>query len=251
MARDYLRRDIKILWGQSGGRCAFPGCRTVLIEDATSHDSKTVLGKIAHIVADSDRGPRADPLMSSDLRRREPNLILLCGTHHDVVDGQPNSHTVTELQAWKADHVGWVRSRLTDAVAAVDFAELQRLTEVLVLQTAPRVADVAPPTPPPEKLRKNDLTVAVTTRLQIGSLRFLDVEDFVARMTQSDDGFGERLRAGFRGRYEVLIDSGLTGDELFEELVDWAAAGSTEFDVMAAALAVVTYLFTICDLFEP
>ncbi len=251
MARNYLKSDIKILWGQSGGRCAFPGCRTVLVADATPHDPKATLGAVAHIVADSDRGPRADPSMPSDLRRRETNLILLCGTHHDVVDGQPNSHTVAELQAWKADHVEWVRSRLTDAVAAVDFAELQRLTEVLILQTAPRVADVAPPTPPPEKLRKNDLTVAVTTRLQIGSLRFLDVEDFVARTTQSDDGFGERLRAGFREHYEVLINSSVTGDELFEELVDWAAAGSTEFDVMAAALAVVTYLFTICDLFEP
>jgi hypothetical protein len=251
VTRDYLTSDIKVLWGQSGCRCAFPGCRTVLVEDATPHDSKTVLGKIAHIVADSDRGPRADPSMPTDVRRRESNLVLLCGVHHDVVDGQPNSYTVAELQTWKVDHVEWVRSRLTDAVAAVDFAELQRLTKVLVLQTAPRVADVAPPTPTPEKLRKNELTAVVTTRLQIGSLRFLDVEDFVARTTQSDDGFGERLRAGFRERYEVLINSGLTGNELFEELVDWAAAGSTEFEVMAAALAVVTYLFTICDLFEP
>jgi hypothetical protein len=77
------------------------------------------------------------------------------------------------------------------------------------------------------------------------------VEEFVARTTQSDDGFGERLKAGFRERYDGLIDGGVSGDELFEEVVDWASGGSTDFDVMAAALAVVTYLFTICDLFEP
>ncbi|MHB1774106.1 MAG: hypothetical protein ACYCST_20720, partial [Acidimicrobiales bacterium] len=165
MARDYLRSDIKILWGQSGCRCAFPRCRTVLVENATAHDPKKVLGKIAHIVADSDIGPRADPSMPADERRREPNLILLCGLHHDIVDGQPNSYTVAELQSWKADHIEWIRSRLTEAVTAVDFAELQRLTELLVLQAAPRVADVAPPTPTPEKLSKNELTVAVATRL--------------------------------------------------------------------------------------
>jgi hypothetical protein len=251
MTRNYLRSDIKILWGESGCRCAFPGCRRELVEDATALDPKQVLGKIAHIVADSDTGPRGDVSMPADERRREPNLLLLCGTHHDIVDGQPNSYTVADLRTWKADHVEWVRSRLTDAVAGVDFAELQRLTELLVLKAAPRVADVAPPTPPPEKLRTNDLTVAIATRLQIGSLRFLDVEEFVARTTQSDDGFGERLKAGFRERYDSLIDGGVSGDELFEEVVDWASGGSTDFDVMAAALAVVTYLFTICDLFEP
>lgn len=251
MARDYLRSDIKILWGQAGGRCAFPGCRRGLVEEATAHDPKKVIGKIAHIVADSDSGPRADPAMPADDRRREPNLILLCGTHHDIVDVQPNSHTIDDLRSWKADHIAWVRTQLTEAVTSVDFAELQRLTDVLVLQAAPRVADIAPPTPPPEKLRRNDLTVAVATRLQIGSLRFLDVEEFVARTTQSDDGFGERLRAGFRERYDALAAAGSSGDQLFEELVEWAAGGSTEFDVLAASLAVVTYLFTVCDLFEP
>jgi hypothetical protein len=251
VTRNYLDSDIKILWGESASRCAFPECRVELVEDATPHDPKKVLGKIAHIVADSDIGPRADLTMSSDARRREPNLILLCGRHHDIVDGQPNSYSAEELRSMKADHLEWVRARLTDAVAAVDFAELQRLTGLLMLKPAPRVADVAPPTAPPEKLRKNQLTVAVATRLQIGSLRFLDVEEFVARTTQSDDGFGERLRTGFRDRYDRLVADGLVGNELFEELVSWAAAGSSEFDVMAAALAVVTYLFTICDLFEP
>jgi hypothetical protein len=206
---------------------------------------------MAHIVADSDEGPRADSSIPLDERRREPNLILLCGEHHPLVDGQPSTYSSEDLRRWKSEHVEWVRGQLTRAVADLNFAELERITDVLVAQIAPPVADVAPPTPPPEKLRKNDLTVAITNRLQIGSLRFPEVDDFVARTTQRDDGFGERLRAGFRQRYDVLVEEGIRGDELFDGIVDWAAAGSVEFEVVAAALAVVTYLFTICDLFEP
>jgi hypothetical protein len=189
--------------------------------------------------------------MSEDARRREPNLILLCGTHHDVVDVQPNTYTIDALRSWKADHLAWVRYRLATAVAALSFVELQRLTDLLVAQPAPRVADVSPPTPARAKLQKNNLTIAVSTRLQIGSLRFLDVEDFVARTTQADAGYGDRLRQRFQQRYDDLRGHGVLGDALFEALVDWAAGISTDFDRIAAALAVVTYLFTICDLFEP
>ncbi len=128
MPRNYLESDLKILWGQAGGRCAFPGCRRELIEDQTTMDPKRVIGKIAHIVADSDVGPRADPEMTDHDRRRESNLILLCGTHHDIVDVQPNTYTIDDLRSWKAEHLAWVRSRLATAVAALNFAELQRLS---------------------------------------------------------------------------------------------------------------------------
>lgn len=251
MAHNYPDSDVKILFAQAGGRCAFPGCRRQLVLDATEHDPKRVIGKIAHIVADSDTGPRGDPSMPKAERRREPNLILLCGTHHDTVDVQPNTVTVEDLHTWKHEHLAWVAARLADAVVAVGFAELERITAVLLAHPAPPVGAVAPPTPPPEKLSKNQLTVAVSSRVQIGSLRFFDIEEFVARTTQSDGHFGERLKAGFRDRYDILVAAEASGDQLFEELVAWAAGGSTEFDSLAAALSVVTYLFTICDLFEP
>jgi hypothetical protein len=51
MTRSYLDSDLKILWGQAAGRCAFPNCRRELIQDETTMDPKRVIGKIAHIVA--------------------------------------------------------------------------------------------------------------------------------------------------------------------------------------------------------
>lgn len=250
-SRNYLESDLKILWGQSAARCAFPDCRRELVQGATGQDQAQVIGKIAHIVAHSAGGPRADPSVTEEERRREPNLILLCGTHHDVVDAQPDTYAAADLQRWKQEHLAWVAARLTTAVTGVDFVELQRLTAALLAQVAPAVAEVSPPAPPADKLHKNELTATVAGRLRLGSLRYQDVEDFVARTTQADPGYAVRLRDGFRAEYEVRHEDGLRGDALFEAILDWAAGGSTDFDVIAAAIAVITYLFTICDLFEP
>jgi len=60
MGRSYTDRDLKILWG-AGKMCAFPGCRTLLIAPATPSDPEQVIGKVCHIVAHSDDGPRGDP----------------------------------------------------------------------------------------------------------------------------------------------------------------------------------------------
>jgi hypothetical protein len=250
-SRGYLRSDLEILWGLAAARCAFPGCRRELVKDETARDPKKVIGNVCHIVAHSAGGPRADATVTEEERRRESNLILLCATHHDVVDAQPNTFTVDDLRCWKREHIEWVHRRLVSASVSIDFGELQRLLTSLLAQVAPAAAEVSPPTPPPEKLRKNDLTIAVASRLRIGSLRFGDVEQFVARTTQADPGYGVRLREGFQVQYQRFEDSGLSGDPLFEAIVDWAAGASSDFDTVATSLAVVTYLFTICDLFEP
>src|SRR2546427_146067 len=86
--------EIKILFACSGNRCAFPGCEQRLVEPDTSDDSARVVGEIAHIVADSRQGPRGCWQLSTEDLNRYPNLILLCPTHHRVVDSQPKTYSV-------------------------------------------------------------------------------------------------------------------------------------------------------------
>src|SRR5947209_9094724 len=57
-ARRYPLPDVKMLFGRSAGRCGFPGCRHFCIQAATPVDRAAVVGKIAHVVAHSDGGPR-------------------------------------------------------------------------------------------------------------------------------------------------------------------------------------------------
>jgi hypothetical protein len=42
----------------------------------------------------------------------------------------------------------------------------------------------------------------------------------------------------------------LSGDALFFALADWSAHGQTDLDGKAAGVAVLTYLFHVCEVFE-
>lgn len=111
-----IRASVQRLVAQkSGNRCAFPECRRVLtIVDATSGDI-VLLGDIAHIVAESPLGPRGEGALTSAERNAEPNLLLLCNRHHQLVDSAPQTYPVERLKAFKADHEAWVAARLGPA----------------------------------------------------------------------------------------------------------------------------------------
>lgn len=98
-------RDRKLLWGRAGNRCAFLACLQLLIEDSPgADDGAAILGREAHIVGQSDSGPRAKPEMPQADRDCYANLILLCPTHHDLIDADPIVWTITKLHAMKSDH---------------------------------------------------------------------------------------------------------------------------------------------------
>jgi len=101
--------DLKILWSAAAGRCSFPGCRIVL-----STTGETVLGEMAHIAARSPDGPRGDHELPLPARDEYANLILLCPTHHTLIDSELDQWSVERLRGLKAEHEEWVRSRLED-----------------------------------------------------------------------------------------------------------------------------------------
>ena len=114
MARKYPQKDIKLLYGKAAGICAFPDCRAELILGANKNDSDAQIGKIAHIVAHSTNGPRADNKYPSKNLDTYENWILLCPTCHDTVDIHHNTYTVEFLRKLKKDHEIWVRSTLQE-----------------------------------------------------------------------------------------------------------------------------------------
>ena len=89
----------KILFAKSGNVCAFPDCDLPIIADV-GDDSKP-LAEMAHIIAYSDDGPRSDPSLPTEERNKTSNLILLCPTHHVLVDKfeyQYNTHVLREMK---------------------------------------------------------------------------------------------------------------------------------------------------------
>ncbi|MBY5529695.1 SAVED domain-containing protein [Rhizobium leguminosarum bv. viciae] len=117
--RESIPPNVKaIIWGRSAGRCAF--CNKPLIGDLTSGKSNLNTAYIAHIISDAPGGPRGDPVLSPALAKDPSNLMLLCDTHHRLIDGRSTWHEypVELLRKMKADHesrIETVTSILLDA----------------------------------------------------------------------------------------------------------------------------------------
>ena len=95
----------QVLWARAAGRCQYFNCNKSLIGDLISGNEDKHFGFIAHIVADSPDGPRGDALRSGRLANDISNLMLLCDTHHRVIDVHAvEEHPEARLQEMKAAH---------------------------------------------------------------------------------------------------------------------------------------------------
>jgi len=105
-------RTRKVLWGRSGNKCAI--CKHDLVVDATPLDDESVVADECHIISSQPTGPRHDSSYPLDKLDAYENLILLCRTHHKMVDDQTATFTTDILRQMKNNHVVWVAERLAD-----------------------------------------------------------------------------------------------------------------------------------------
>lgn len=111
-------RDRKLLWALSGNLCAFPGCQQRLTHEPVPGAYSTIVGEEAHIVAREPAGPRGQPRDGVTIDGY-PNLVLLCPTHHRIIDDQPFVYSIQAIQAFKQAHEAFTRS-LTPVVRVVE-----------------------------------------------------------------------------------------------------------------------------------
>jgi hypothetical protein len=96
---------------KSVGRCQYRGCNTSLYQDLVTKRNFNQ-SYIAHIVADEPGGPRGDTIRSKLLAQNLNNLMLLCDTHHRLVDkidvAGHSEETLLEMKKEHEDRVGRV-----------------------------------------------------------------------------------------------------------------------------------------------
>ena len=245
-------KDAKLLWGLAAARCSHPECDAVLVERGTATDEAATAGEMAHIVPRSlaPDEPRQDPDFPVEKRNKYENLILLCYKHHrPIVDRQPNAHPAVLLHSWKRQHEDKVNRSLSKAVTQLDFPALEMIVAAFRVGQPPPTESITL-IPIGAKMQRNDMSIQLTGRLVMASGGAAVVESFVADATLRTDGLADQLKAGFRAKYESLRSLGVEGDSLFMDLHKFAAQGSADFGRQAAALAVLGYLFTTCEVFE-
>lgn len=96
-------KNKNLLWAVSAGRCEYAGCNKVLHTDILTN-KKCNSAYIAHIVGDEPTGPRGDVERSKLLANDISNLMLLCDTHHRMVDADEITYTESYLLEMKRQH---------------------------------------------------------------------------------------------------------------------------------------------------
>ncbi|MCX5693884.1 MAG: hypothetical protein NT014_01925 [Candidatus Omnitrophica bacterium] len=140
-ARQCTPTTVKRLHTLSGNQCAAPDCTRPLI----AKDGETIISKIAHIEAASEKGPRYNPNMTDDERRHFNNLILLCDEHHSIIDNMENEskYSVSMLKEWKRNHERkLLHNKLCtknsllkiaiDAISNIDFESSERRSDISI-----------------------------------------------------------------------------------------------------------------------
>lgn len=94
----------KALFALSGNQCAHPECLQRLTHRPGPSAATTVVGEVCHIHGKRPGSPRWNPELTEEEIRDFYNLILLCPTHHTIVDDHPETYTAELLRKWKRDH---------------------------------------------------------------------------------------------------------------------------------------------------
>lgn len=104
--KDKTKLELSILSGACCERCGI-----YLYEDFLTK-SPTRFAEHAHIIADSDEGPRGDEEYI-EYKEGVDNLMLLCSNCHTIIDKNPKEFPVEHLRKLKTEHEERVRQLLS------------------------------------------------------------------------------------------------------------------------------------------
>ena len=150
----------------------------------------------------------------------------------------------------KLDSAGW-EAVFGFAPSAEGMDELVPTDIVAVIEgldSEPTSLDTDAIEPPsPQKLQRNDLSDDVADLLQAGRRKEALVSRYFARHPSPE--IGEKIAVWFRHRYAELRAQRLAPDDIFAKLQQDAGRGGSPRR-QTAALAVLSYYFERCDIFE-
>lgn len=142
------------------------------------------------------------------------------------------------------DLFGAVPSQRT--LERLDFASLRPV--LIAIQRRDPGAEPPLSAPSANKLQQNALSPDAAALLRQGRRREKLVQDFFDAWP--DPSFGEDIAEAFRARYRALKAADLSPDQVFGELQSFAGRMEGEPSHQGAVLAVISYFFERCDIFE-
>ncbi len=246
---------IKILYAEAANQCSMDGCDKQLIQERNNNNElnkKYQIAEMGHIYPISNKWIRSKEDLSDEEKRDEKNFILVCKNCHSTID-KDNSYTYEKLLKIKKDHI--FKMKIIRETALVDFnfddleiASLNIISkdvDVMIKYSSSNFDNIETEV----KIRKNELTPISRNLILQGSIKHDQVKDFVKKMIQEDDTFPIRLIKSFKDCYDSYKQD-LKGDKLFQEMYDFCKKNLLKESEIAASLAILCYLFNLCEVFE-
>lgn len=194
-----------------------------------------VVGEEAHIIAEEDNGPRGDPSMPVSERNAYPNLVLLCPTHHRLIDKEHGRHyPVALLLRMKADHEALVEQRRTGVSDEQETRARRRQDLLLQAASASRgrlVARWVAAGVSPEVAQALADDASVGTPVRLGQ----DLPHSGLIVLEGDFGSGKSVTAERIHREDVAAAAGDVADPVPVYLIAKGVAGSLDGAVRTAA----------------
>lgn len=105
----YIQQDTtRMLWAVSAGMCEFSGCPNRLYTHHVTKENIN-LAQRAHIYAFSNGGKRFSPLLPRSKINDINNLMLVCGSCHELIDSSNTDYSAEQLLAMKKEHEERIR----------------------------------------------------------------------------------------------------------------------------------------------
>ncbi|MBD1889192.1 hypothetical protein [Coleofasciculus sp. FACHB-SPT9] len=175
----------------------------------------------------------------------------------DEKDKVKLKNEIKELKQNISDHQNEINTNLTqrrESIARemplVTFDELDIVTKFILAMppASPEInfnlTDIT------QKISKNHLTQEVHFLLTMGMGKVKEVGRFIEHNALLRPDFPEKLKAGFFAEYQRLCTAGIEGDALFDSLYKFSCGNSADIRKAAAGLAVLSYFFEKCEVFE-
>lgn len=176
------------------------------------------------------------------LKAEHPSVTILAWGHGELWEALVQLPKLTLAEVFGSDATQF-------DLVAVNLEDLQLVVSRLEAANFP-LQPQTPEVPDFRKLEFNNLTGAVQASLHTGRMLDSKVERLFSGSATSVE-WGERVAEGFRKHYIRLRDVRTEPNHIFDHLLEyagWAARGTARGN--AAVLAVLSYFFHRCDIFE-
>jgi hypothetical protein len=243
------KRDVALA---SFGMCNFEGCSS--LTSIVEAGNWVFTGNLGHIHSAEPEGPRHDPQIPLGELKRPWNAMLLCTPHHTLVDNREfeTKYPAELLKEWKRKAEARARELMERFIQDVDFAELDLVCEAVVAGSSKAESDANLDRIAIErKIVRNALSGETRLHIQQGLAVADVVKRFIDSQAMKDAEYPQRLVAGFKVMYFQEVRARRRPDEIFSSLRIFAIGGLVgNSNRQAAGLAVLAYLFQLCEVFE-